>query len=95
MSTRGFFDSDDEQIYFEYWGDASETVVLGHGLGGSHAVWYQQVAFLVPRYRVVTRDQRGFGRSTAVNGDIGSDPAARDLVRVRVPDLLPPLNSQR
>lgn len=82
MSTRGFFQSDDEQIYFESWGDGDETVVLGHGLGGSHAVWYQQVAALAPFYRVVTWDQRGFGRSTATTGDIGPVPATRDLARL-------------
>ena len=82
MSTRGFFDSDNERIYFESWGDPPETVILGHGLGGSHAVWYQQVAYLAQRYRVVTWDQRGFGRSTAVSGDIGPVPAVRDLERL-------------
>jgi pimeloyl-ACP methyl ester carboxylesterase len=63
MSARGFIESGTEHIYFESWGDADETVVLGHGLGGSHAVWYQQVPLLVQRYRVITWDQRGFDRS--------------------------------
>jgi pimeloyl-ACP methyl ester carboxylesterase len=82
MSTRGFVESDSERIYFECWGDAGETVVLGHGLGGSHAAWYQQVAFLASRYRVVTWDQRGFGRSTSTSGDIGPVPAVHDLTRL-------------
>jgi 3-oxoadipate enol-lactonase len=71
MSTRGFIESDSEQIYFESWGDGAETVVLAHGLGGSHAVWYQQVPFLAQQYRVVTWDQRGFGRSTSNSRNIG------------------------
>ena len=82
MSTRGFIESDNEQIYFESWGDGSETVVLGHGLGGSHAVWYQQVPFLAQRYRVVTWDQRGFGRSTSKSGNIGPAPSVEDLLRL-------------
>jgi 3-oxoadipate enol-lactonase len=82
MSTRGFIESDSEQIYFESWGDGAETVVLAHGMGGSHAVWYQQVPFLAQRYRVVTWDQRGFGRSTNNNGDIGPAPSVRDLQRL-------------
>jgi pimeloyl-ACP methyl ester carboxylesterase len=82
MAQRGFAESDEEQIYFECWGDAAEVVILGHGLGGSHAVWYQQVAFLAQRYRVVTWDQRGFGRSTRSTGEIGPAPAVGDMVRV-------------
>jgi pimeloyl-ACP methyl ester carboxylesterase len=80
MSTRGFIESGTEQIYFEAWGVAHEAVVLSHGLGGSHAVWYQQVPFLVQRYRVITWDQRGFGRSTSDSGDIGPVPAVEDLL---------------
>jgi pimeloyl-ACP methyl ester carboxylesterase len=82
MSTRGFIDSDTERIYFECWGDADDTVILGHGMGGSHAVWYQQVAFLASRYRVVTWDQRGFGRSTRITGDIGPVPSVGDMARL-------------
>lgn len=82
MSRRGFVESDGEQIYYESWGDAGKAVILGHGLGGSHAVWYQQVAALAKHYRVITWDQRGFGRSTATSGDIGPTPAARDLARL-------------
>jgi pimeloyl-ACP methyl ester carboxylesterase len=80
MSTRGFVDSETEQIYFESWGHTGETVVLAHGMGGSHAVWYQQVPFLMQRHRVITWDQRGFGRSTSHSGDIGPVPAVRDLL---------------
>jgi pimeloyl-ACP methyl ester carboxylesterase len=79
---RGFIDSDTERIYFEYWGDGGETVILGHGMGGNHAVWYQQVAYLTSRYRVVTWDQRGFGRSTSISGDIGPVPSVDDMVRL-------------
>jgi pimeloyl-ACP methyl ester carboxylesterase len=82
METRGFTDSDGERIYFECWGNSGDVIVLGHGLGGSHAVWYQQVAFLAQRYRVITWDQRGFGRSTRSTGAIGPVPAVRDMVRV-------------
>lgn len=76
----GFIDSGGEQIYYECWGDGAETLVLGHGMGGSHAVWYQQVAFLSEHYRVVTWDQRGFGRSTALSGDLGPVPAVDDMI---------------
>lgn len=82
MSIRGFVASEGEQVYFECWGKGEQTVVFGHGMGGSHAVWYQQVASLACEYRVVTWDQRGFGRSSAITGELGPVPAARDLAAV-------------
>ena len=82
MSTRGFIASDGEQIYFESWGDADETVLLAHGMGGHHAVWYQQVAFLSRLYQVVTWDQRGFGRSSRHGEAIGPVPAVGDMTRI-------------
>lgn len=82
MSTHGFVDSDTERIYFECWGDTGDAVILGHGMGGNHAVWYQQVAFLASDHRVVTWDQRGFGRSTRSSGDIGPVPSVRDMARL-------------
>lgn len=68
---------DGERIYFEEVGDGP-ALVLCHGAGGNHAVWYQQVAHFAPRHRVITWDQRGYGRSTR-NGEIGPRPAVRDL----------------
>ena len=52
-------------------------MVLSRGSGGNHAVWYQQVPS--QKYRVVTWDQRGFGRSTDVNKHAGPGPAVEDL----------------
>jgi pimeloyl-ACP methyl ester carboxylesterase len=75
---RGFVESNGEQIYFECWG-SGETVVLTHGMGGNHAIWYQQVPVMAAHFRVVTWDQRGFGRSTERTGAIGPEPSADDL----------------
>ncbi len=82
MSNRGFVDSDGERIYFESWGEGLETLVLAHGMGGNHAVWYQQVPALSRLYRVVTWDQRGFGKSSRDNCPIGPVPAVVDLARL-------------
>ena len=57
--TQGFFTSENESIYDENYG-TRETVILCHGLGGNHTIWYQQVPVLTQRYRVITWDQRGF-----------------------------------
>lgn len=75
---RGFVESDGEQIYFESWGEG-EAVLFSHGMGGNHAIWYQQVPAFASRYRVVTWDQRGFGRSTGNSDYIGPQPSIRDI----------------
>ena len=75
-------ESGGESIYYEVTGAAdAPAVVLTHGVGGSHAAWFQQVPALADvGYRVVTWDSRGFGRSTFSTGVLGSDAAVADLV---------------
>ena len=78
MLQSGFVDNDGEQIYFESVG-TGDPLVLSHGGGGNHAVWYQQVPALAQKYRVVTWDQRGFGRSSDVSEQAGPASAVEDL----------------
>ncbi len=75
----GFVTSEGERIYYEVAGEGDDVVVLCHGVSGNHASWFQQLPALVPRYRVVTWDQRGFGRSTNAAGDAGPASAVADL----------------
>jgi 3-oxoadipate enol-lactonase len=70
-----------ESIYVESTG-AGDAVVLCHGLGGNHAIWWRQMAAFAHDHRVVTWDQRGFGNSTAHTGRTGVEEAAGDLVAV-------------
>ena len=72
---------DGERIYAEATG-AGEPIVLCHGLGGNHAIWWQQIGALARQYCVITWDQRGFGNSTAHSGRTGIDEAAGDLIAV-------------
>ena len=74
----GFLERDGERIYFECAGDGP-PLVLTHGAGGNHAVWFQQVPHFVRTRRVVLWDQRGFGRSTARGGPNTSQRATADL----------------
>jgi 3-oxoadipate enol-lactonase len=71
--------SDGEDIWFETAGDGA-PLVLSHGLGGNAAVWYQQIPYFAQRYRVITWDQRGFGRSTNMTSRPGPVSAASDLL---------------
>lgn len=74
----GFVESGGEQIYYETVGEG-EAVVFAHGLGGNHVIWYQQVPEFAKRYKVVTWDQRGFGRSTNVQDKATPAIAGQDL----------------
>jgi len=76
--TTGTASSGGEDIYYECAGDGT-AVVFCHGLGGNHAVWYQQVPVFAQRFRAVTWDQRGFGRSTNRRGEAGPQAAADDI----------------
>lgn len=74
----GFLDHDGERLYWESLGEG-EPLVLCHGLGGNHAIWFQQVPVFARTRRVVVWDHRGFGRSTDRAGRSGPEAAAGDL----------------
>ena len=56
---------DDGGVYREVYGDdGAETVVLVHGAGGTHVVWWQQLVPLCEAgFRVVAVDLPGFGNT--------------------------------
>jgi 3-oxoadipate enol-lactonase len=58
---------------------AGDPVVLIHGLGSSARDWEQQVPALAERYRVLTYDVRGHGRSTKPRGPYSVAQFAKDL----------------
>jgi 3-oxoadipate enol-lactonase len=70
-----------ESIYVEATGSGN-PIVLCHGLGGNHAIWWRQVDAFARTHRVITWDQRGFGNSTAATGDVSIEAAAQDLLAV-------------
>lgn len=74
----GFVESGGETIYYESVGEG-DPIVFGHGLGGNHAVWYQQAPAFGRQHRVITWDQRGFGRSTNVAKKASPASAVEDL----------------
>jgi 3-oxoadipate enol-lactonase len=59
------------RLYYEVTGQGP-ALVFAHGLGGTHASWWQQVAHFAPRYTCVTFAHRGFYPSSAIAG--GPDP---------------------
>lgn len=75
---KGFVQSEGEEIYYETFGKGP-ALVFSHGYGGNHAIWYQQVPFFAADYRVITWDQRGFGRSSNTSNKSGPQAAVIDL----------------
>lgn len=68
------------EIYFEEHG-AGTPLVLAHGVGGNHAIWFQQIPALAEHYRVITFDHRGFGNSVDAAG-YGRSAFVSDLLAV-------------
>jgi pimeloyl-ACP methyl ester carboxylesterase len=58
-----FATADGSRVYYEIHGEGP-AVVLVHGAGGHHAIWWQQIPHLRDRYSVVALDLPGFGNSS-------------------------------
>jgi 3-oxoadipate enol-lactonase len=78
----GFVDHDGERLYYEVVGEGQVPLILSHGAGGNHAIWFQQVASFARDRAVVTWDHRGYGRSTDRADRSGPDVAADDLLAI-------------
>lgn len=79
-------DNDGESLFVEIAGeehrDRRTPLVLSHGLGGNHAIWFQQVNHFARDRMVVTWDHRGFGNSTDRADRSGPEVAAGDLLAI-------------
>lgn len=78
----GTVDHDGESIFFEVLGDGGIPLVLSHGAGGNHSIWFQQAAHFAADRTVVLWDHRGYGRSTDHAGASGPAVAVGDLLAV-------------
>jgi len=68
-------------IHYEVYG-AGPPIVFAHGAGGNTLVWWQQVPHFARRYRVLTFDHRGFGRSRCDSGCEQARHFADDLAAI-------------
>lgn len=59
----GFFEHNNGKLYFEVVGEG-EPIVLIHGFSLDHRMWEPQVEFLKDKFKVITYDLRGFGKSS-------------------------------
>jgi pimeloyl-ACP methyl ester carboxylesterase len=75
-----YLNIDGAQIYYESIGEGP-AMVLAHGVGGNHAIWFNQLAAFSPNYRVITFDHRGFGNSSDPQ-QLGRSAYTSDLTRI-------------
>ena len=68
----------DIRMYYESHGEG-DALIFAHGAGGNHLSWWQQVPHFRQKYRCVTFDHRGFGRSADVENGPGANAYAEDL----------------
>jgi pimeloyl-ACP methyl ester carboxylesterase len=66
------------EMYYETMGEGP-PLVLAHGVGGNHAIWWQQVKYFAQWYQVITFDHRGFALSVDVEGGPGRAAFVDDL----------------
>jgi pimeloyl-ACP methyl ester carboxylesterase len=76
-----YANADGTRIYYEAEG-TGPALVLVHGSGGNHAIWWQQVPYFAQRYRTITVDLHGFGGSDAVDGGADARNFPRDVLGV-------------
>jgi len=63
----------DGPVHFADFGGSGPTIVLVHGLGGSHVNWMAVGPALTARARVVAPDLAGFGRTPLARRSAGVD----------------------
>lgn len=66
------------RMFYESHGEG-DAIVFAHGAGGNHLSWYQQVPLFSKKYRCVTFDHRGFGRTADVAEGPGANAYPDDL----------------
>src|ERR1700753_2975101 len=73
----------DQNIYYEPdcfvepWAAPPEVILIEHGIARNSAFWLRWIPALASKYRVIRRDMRGHGQSSAPDA---SKWSSRDLV---------------
>ena len=64
------------------WKPDRPTILLHHGIGGCASMWSGWLPHLIDRYRIVTWDMRGYGRSAVSGFDWSLDLLVADVFAV-------------
>ncbi len=68
--------------HYEVHGSGSETLVLSHGLLWSGKMFHKQVEALKGKYRVITYDHRGQGKSEVTEAGYDMDSLTSDAIQI-------------
>ncbi|WP_367607436.1 alpha/beta fold hydrolase [Legionella sp. W05-934-2] len=68
--------------YYDIQGDGEETILFSHGLLWSGKVFQAQVEHLKKKYRVITYDHRGQGRSEVTEAGYDMDSLCDDTIQL-------------
>jgi pimeloyl-ACP methyl ester carboxylesterase len=68
--------------YYEIHGEGKETILFSHGLLWSGFLFHKQVAHFKDRYRVITYDHRGQGRSEVTDSGYDMDNLYEDAAQL-------------
>ncbi|MBK9264942.1 MAG: alpha/beta hydrolase [Polyangiaceae bacterium] len=71
-----------QKIFYEDSGGDGPAIVFGHGFLMDHTMFDAQVRVLVPKYRVIRHDQRGFGQTQTDGKPFTYWDCADDAVRL-------------
>ena len=72
---------DGVQLYYDVVGEGP-ALTFAHGAGGNTASWFQQVPHFYDRYRTLSFDHRGFGRSRCEESQFDVEHFADDLTAI-------------
>lgn len=70
------------RLHYDIHGEGPRTLVFIHGLMLASESWHHQVAAFSDRYRVLTFDLRGQGRSVGIEAGLDLDNLAADAVEL-------------
>jgi 3-oxoadipate enol-lactonase len=70
------------QYHYEEHGSGKETILFSHGLLWSGHLFHKQVDFLKDRYRIITYDHRGQGKSEVTPSGYDMDQLYEDTVQL-------------